>query len=289
MALKAKTLKVISQLSRRFVNYMKYTTVGPHILSKADLKDLVRAGYITSTKPPGTAIAQAYLKTHQQFAPEGAPKSTREGSIDFLERMFNRYMDKAGAQLETDISGQLEAAIRPFIDNASRNLPDDEAKHVYGLLRDKDIHKKYLGNILKDKVENWQHRWKMIVNTELSRASNYGAVDAILHNNRAKPPEEIRVYKVGPHDGDTCEYCYKFWFMPDRVTPRVYLLSELIANGTNHGRKQKDWMPTIDITHPHERHILVQLGLGSGFDKSGNVKFISKDHDEHKNQQGSSR
>ena len=277
MALRKKTLQEISKITRRFVNYMKYMSVGPHALSKSELKDLVRAGYITSSKPPKTAIARAYLKTNNQFAVNEAPKAMREGAIDFLERMFQRYADKAGAQLETDILGQIESAIMPFADR-------QEGKNVYDILRDKDIHKKYLGNILNEKVKNWRHRWKMIVDTELSRASNFGAVDAILHNNKAKSPDDILVYKTGPHDGATCEYCYRFWFMPDRVTPKVYKLSELIANGSNIGRKQREWKPTIDITHPHERHILVELRDGYGFSQNGNLQYIGKGHDEHKKQ-----
>lgn len=249
------------------------------MLTKQDLKDLVRAGYITSSKPPKTAIARAYLKTHQQYAAEVAPKSTREGSIDFLERMFERYMDKAGSQLETDISGQLESAIMPFVDRR-------EGAAIYDVLRDKDVHKKYLGNILKDKVENWQHRWKMIVNTELARASNYGAVDAILHNNKDRSPHEVLVYKTGPHDDITCKYCMSFWFSDDGITPKVYKLSELIANGSNIGRKAKEWKPTIDITHPHERHVLVELRDGYGFGQNGGMQYIGKDHNEYEKQRG---
>lgn len=276
MALKKKTLKKIGQLTRRFINYMKYRTVGPHILTKKDLKDLVRSGYVTSSKPPKTAVSNAYNKTHQHFAVNVAPKTTREGAIDFLERMFERYADKAGQQLETDILGEIESHIMPFIDR-------EEGKNVYDLIRDKDVHKKYLGNALKGKVENWSNRWKLIVGTELARASNYGSFDAIIHNNKNVELEEIYVYKIGPHDGATCKYCFKFWFESDRVTPKVYRLNELMANGSNVGVKQADWKATIDLTHPNGRHIMVELKRGWGFE-NGRLQYIGKDHDEYEKQ-----
>lgn len=276
MALRPSTLKKIKQLTRLFVNYLKYRTVGPHILSKKELKDLVRTGYISSTKASKTAISVAYNKTHQQFSNQIAPKTTRDGAIDYLERMFERYADKAGQQLETDILGQIESQVMPFVNR-------EEGRHVYDLLRDKDIHKKYLGAALKDKVQDWNNRWKLIVDTELARASNYGSMDAIFANNKDKTPDEVYVYKVGPSDGVTCKYCYQFWFMPDKVTPRIYKMSELIANGSNVGKKKKDWKPTVDLTHPNGRHVMVEIKKGWGF-TNGNLQYTGKDHDEFKRQ-----
>ena len=110
-------------------------------------------------------------------------------------------------------------------------------------------------------------------------------MDAILHNNKGKSADDITVYKVGPHDGSTCDHCYRFWFLDDRLTPRVYKMSELMANGTNIGKKQKDWKPTVDATHPNERHLLQELRPGFGF-KSGKLEWIGQNHDEYKKQRG---
>lgn len=278
MALKPKTLKKLDQAMRQFVAFLKYRAVGPHALTTKELKELVRAGLITSSQAPRTAVARAYLKTHQQVADEAAPKATRDGAIDFLERQFSRYADKAGEAFTNDIISQIESQIMPFTDRT-------EGKHIYELIRDKDIHKKYLAGALRESVKNWAVRWKTIVNTELGRASQFGAMDAILHNNKGTAPSEILVYKVGPHDGATCKHCMKFWFTDDGVTPKVYKMSELIANGTNIGKKVADWKPTIDNTHPNERHKLVELQSGFGF-VGGRMTFRGKDHDEYKHQRG---
>lgn len=277
MALKKKTTARVTQAMKRFVAWLKYKSIGPHALTKSELKDLVRAGFITSGQSSKTAIARAYLTTHENMATEVAPKAVRDGAIDFLERMFGRYTEKAGQQFTNDLLNQIESQIMPMLDRT-------EGKQIYDILKDKDLHSKYLGNVLHDTVSNWHERWKLIVNTELSRATNYGALDAILTNNKTKDPHELVVYKIGPADGSVCDECKRLWFMPDFSTPRLYKLSELVANGSNNGRKRKDWMATIDNTHPNERHmVLTELKPGWGF-LGGGLQYIGKDHDEYKKQ-----
>lgn len=276
MALKPVTTSKITQAMQRFVSFLKYRSIGPHALTKAELKDLVRAGLITSA--PKTAVARSYLTTHAQSTSTPAPKDTRDGAIDFLERMFARYADKAAEQLTHDLLGRIEAQVMPFTNR-------QEGAAVYDLLRDKEKTHEYLGHALNDTVKEWRNRWKLIVDTELARASNYGAMDAILHNNKDKSPDDITVYKIGPMDGAVCNECKKFWFMPDG-TPRVYKMSELIAGGSNIGRKRKDWKPTVDNTHPNERHFVLQeLKPGWGFAGLRRT-YIGKDHDEYKRQRG---
>lgn len=245
MALKPTTLRRINELMRNFAAYLKFRAIGPHVLSKKELKDLVRSGLIKPGSTTTTAVAQAYLKTHENVADKTpAPKATRDGAIDFLERSFERYSTKAAQQFTTDLVSILESQVMPFRDRA-------EGEAIYGVLRDKQRVKKYLGNALNDQVKSWTHRWRTIVNTELGRASNYGAMDAILYNNSEKEPSEILVYKTGPKDSVMCGKCGVFWFSNDGVTPKVYKLSELMANGTNIGRKAADWRPTVDSTHPN--------------------------------------
>lgn len=239
-------------------------------------------GLITASQGPKAAVARSYLTTHAQLTNTPAPKSTRDGAIDFHERMFARYADKAAKQLTADLVGRIEANLMPFVNR-------EEGKHVYDLLRDKEATQKYLGEALNDSVKEWRNRWRMIVDTELARAANYGAMDAILHNNKDKAPEEIVVYKTGPMDGAVCNECRKFWFLNDSVTPRVYTMGELMSGGSNIGRKRRDWKPTVDNTHPNERHFILQeLRPGMGFVDNKKV-FIDKNHNEYDAQRGKTR
>lgn len=272
MSVKTKTSKAIDKASERFINYLKYRAVGPHVLTKVQLKDLIRAGWIKDLSPLA-AVTSAYSLTHAKVADVMAPMTQREGALGFLERMFSRYAEKAGSELKHDIAGILESNVMPFVDRR-------EGEQIYGLLKDPKNWGKYVGSALHGRVDNWRHRWSTIVKTELARASNWGAVDAILHNNKEKDPKDILVFKAGPNDDRTCPHCRKFWFKEDGRTPKVYKLSELMANGSNIGRKAKDWLATVDPTHPHCRHLMVELRPGYGFDDKGNLEYKSKQYDE---------
>lgn len=280
MALSKKAQVRIQKALDRFKAYMKFKAIGPHALTPSELKDLIRNGMIRPNEPIRPTVVETYLATHQQVAQgDVATKSVRDGALDFLERQFERYTGKFADQLKVDVLSTLENNIMPFVDRR-------EGQTVYQVLKDPSTHAKNLRAELQGKIENAEFRWKTIVNTELNRASNMGSMDAILHNNAEKGPEEIHVYKRGNKPGHgACEHCARFWYLEDGITPRVYKMSELMANGSNIGKKRRDWLPTIDATHPNESHILMELRPGNGF-VNGELEYIGRDHDEYKRQRG---
>lgn len=278
MGLTKATNKKIEVAIDNFSCYLRYKSVGPHVLTKDQLTRLVRAGYINSSEVPRTAVIEAYSKT-LALASDAAtvtPKIMRTGAIEFLERMFDAYSKKAGEGFKTDIMGTLESHLAPMFDRR-------EGKDIFEVLKDPKVHSKNLGASLRGVVDNWEVRWKTIVTTELNRASNFGSMDAIITNNPDKQPNEITAYKIGRVDNSLCKYCKEFWYTSDGVTPKTYKMSELMANGSNIGKKAKDWAPTIDSTHPNCRHILHELKPGWGF-KGGKLEYVGKDHDEHTHQ-----
>lgn len=276
--LSKKAQKKIDDVVKRYKAYLRYKAVGPQALSRDELMELVRSGMLTAEKKVSSPVTEAYLHTHEQMV-EGAaaPRQVRDGALDFLERMMDRYTGKMADQLKSDVLSSIEGTLEPFLDRR-------EGAQIYEALQDKNIWKKNLRALLRDRVDNWEYRYRTIIGTELNRASNWGAMDAILHNNADQTPETISVYKQGNKPGaGACKYCAKFWYMDDGVTPRVYKMSDLIANGSNIGKKAADWKPTIDSTHPNESHILSELKPGFGF-INGSLEWIGEGHDEHHKQ-----
>lgn len=280
MALKKKTLKAIEGHIERFKAYKKLKAVGAHGITREQLRDLIRNGWIRPMEKIDAPVTTAYLVTHAQTVNIAtAPKTVQTGALNFLDRMMDRYIGKAADQLKSDVLSIVEGTLMPITDRR-------EGNEIYQALQDPKLHSKNLRGLLKDKVENWEYRWRTIVGTELNRASNWGAMDAILHNNPAKLPQEITVFKQGNRPGHgACKHCAKFWYMDDGVTPRVYRMAELVNNGTNIGKKAKDWQPTVDSTHPNETHILHELKPGYGF-INGSLEYVDLDHDEYKKQKG---
>jgi len=283
MALSGDAQKKIMDLIKAFKALMKLKSSGPQRLTQSEWKALINSEFWKKGNPEITApVGEAYLLTHQQVVGENgpAPKAMRDGAMQFLERTMERYSGKAVDQLSTDILSTVETQLFPFEDRR-------EGEAIYEALKDPNIYKKNLRSLLEDKVDNWTARYKTVVKTELNRASNWGSMDAILHNNPDKEPHQLTVYKQGNKPGHgACKYCEKFWYMDDRITPRTYRLSELIANGSNLGKKAADWQPTVDSTHPNESHLLNELRPGFGFDNGGNITYVREDHDEYKKQKG---
>lgn len=278
-----KTVVKIKEAIEKFKLFLRYSTLGPHTLTTAQLRELARAGYIGEHAAPGHAIAEAYTTAHLDTSDNPSAvglQTRRDGSIRYLERMAALYSDKAAEQLGADIMSTIETQFLPFFNRK-------EGKLIYDTLKDPQKHGKHLGATLRGQVKNWEYRYRTIVVTEQARAANWGAVDAIASNNKGKTPDEIFVYKQGTHSyAESCPDCQRFWFTPDGH-PRLYKLSDLLEGGTNIGRKKADWKPTIDSTHPHCVHIVVELKPGFGW-VSGALQYIGADHDEYKKQRNGS-
>jgi hypothetical protein len=64
--------------------------------------------------------------------------------------------------------------------------------------------------------------------------------------------------------------------MPDKVTPRLFKLSELSAGYYKRG----DTVPSILGQHPHCRCTIFYVPKDYGFDKKGHITFIGSGHNE---------
>jgi hypothetical protein len=130
---------------------------------------------------------------------------------------------------------------------------------------------------LREKTGDMHRDWKRVATTELTNAMNAGALDEIKRDNPDKKVDETYVYKAIVIDLNTCKYCKKFYLEADGQTPKIYTLAELQANGTNIGKKQAEWLPTIGATHPNCRGLLLSLPDGWGFEPgTQNLKYYNK-------------
>lgn len=91
-----------------------------------------------------------------------------------------------------------------------------------------------------------------------------------------------RVFKrVHP---DACSFCALLYLRPDGVTPRVFRLSALIANGSNAGRRagrpvrsgrsRTEWKAVVGAAHPFCQCELAVLPDGMGFDARGKMTRV---------------
>lgn len=123
-----------------------------------------------------------------------------------------------------------------------------------------------IGNQLK----KWNQDWGRIVETECQNIYTIGTAQTImdLHGDDAKV-----YFDVFP---GACRHCISLYLTSGIGSkPKIFTIPQLINNGTNIGRKSKDWKPVLGAVHPFCRCNLRVIPPGYEWDDE-NKKFSPK-------------
>lgn len=93
---------------------------------------------------------------------------------------------------------------------------------------------------------DWSRDWNRIATTELTTAQEQGTASYY----EAEHGPDVLYSKIP--NPDACPAC-RTAYLDDDGRPRVFKLADLRANGSNVGRKQKDWRPVVGTMHPFAR------------------------------------
>lgn len=134
----------------------------------------------------------------------------------------------------------------------------------------------WLATELRNITKDFKQDWDMVVKTELINHKNEGIAEAIVKGESPYSNKglETKVFKR-PSPG-ACKHCSRLYLEADMKTPKVFLLSELMANGTNFGKKVDEWKPVVGVTHPHCQCMIEVLPDGCAFDENGKIVFERK-------------
>lgn len=102
-----------------------------------------------------------------------------------------------------------------------------------------------LARRLANRTENYAHNWERIARTELQASYNDARVIAGVENYGS----DTQIARI--HEAGACEECLRL-FGPSQ-DPVVFSVQELFENGTNVGKRRRDWKPTIFPLHPNCR------------------------------------
>ncbi len=106
-----------------------------------------------------------------------------------------------------------------------------------------------MGHLTNDFARDWDR----IAQTEAQNHVNVGLVDGWRQKEQddatrdERPPLRLLAYKV-PRPG-ACKHCLRLHM--DGGYPRVFYLDDIVANGSNVGRKAADWRVIQGATHPY--------------------------------------
>lgn len=128
---------------------------------------------------------------------------------------------------------------------------------------------------LREKTGDMYRDWHRVAHTEMWNAKLQGEAEAIINNESplSKDGADTLVYKKPAWNA--CPMCKKLYLMPDGVTPRVFKMSEMLKNGTNYGKKQADWKPTVGVLHPNCMCPINVMPKDTEFDQQGNLVYKS--------------
>lgn len=124
---------------------------------------------------------------------------------------------------------------------------------------------------LREQSGDWKRDWHRVAQTEMWDAKLQGEAEAIINGDSPMSDDkgDTLVYKRPAPDA--CAKCKQLYLESDGVTPRVFKMSDLLSNGTNYGKRQSDWVPTLGVVHPNCCCTLNVKPKGTKFDGSGNL------------------
>lgn len=122
---------------------------------------------------------------------------------------------------------------------------------------------KYMSSLIGHKTGDWARDLDRISDFILHNAHDTGRAYQIKDTYKDSDPtgDKVMCYKMV--FDQACQSCVKIYLTNgEGSAPRIFSVNELIANGTNIGRKKDDWKPVIGSTHPYCRCEMEALGVG---------------------------
>lgn len=187
-------------------------------------------------------------------------------SLDSMQLKADQYLDSLRQRIISNTVASIIQADSLDFDQA-RQLARDAVGS--GVTRDQVVQG------LRDSTGDYLRDWRRVAQTEMWGAKCQGEVDSIMegHSAMSSAKGDTLVY-VRPAP-TACNKCRQLYLEPDGVTPRVFRMSDLLANGTNHGRRQADWVATIPPLHPNCMCVLNIKPENTEFDSSGRLEYHS--------------
>lgn len=130
--------------------------------------------------------------------------------------------------------------------------------------------------VLQDSWKGVTKNLSDIIDSETQTAKNISLLNGIIRTNAAMRVEDPVIAFITPIDGSICDECLRLHVMPDRITPRLWYLSELKRTWGKRG----DSVPSYILQHPHCRAVPTTILPGWGFNESGRITYIGKGHSE---------
>ena len=195
------------------------------------------------------SITSLFVEALGTEKPTEAEEDTLKSLLMIADSYVDALKDRTKAQVMNDISAYVN-------DMGNQNKPINMTK---------------IGNIFEEKMDKAKTHFEMIAGAETNKAKNTGKALNFIKVGEAMGTPDPYVFFIPVLDERNDPETLRLHVLPDKITPRVYKLSEL---GNEYHKKGDKW-PKIQGTNPNCRCVLSIMPPNFGFGDDGRIKFKS--------------
>lgn len=211
----------LNESEKILLNKYKLNSSGLYVPENDTIITSFRLGALAHTLNDVKALDKLSIKQLQQYllSDENIPLINEEKHI----------ISDIKIQTLSDIKNQGGKILQSIVSEIQNNAFSDNKKIMIDLT---------------GKVGEWKKQYDALIDYNSNNAYQFGRAKMIERDYGSN----VRVYKI-PQE-TACKHCKRL-YLTKRGIYRTFILSELIKNGNNIGRKVDQWLPVVGTTHPH--------------------------------------
>ena len=273
MALTPSQIRQIKKIIEEHMNVVMELTIGDTKVSPETLKKLgvpkSVSNLITDSYKYGK-LTTVMNKNLSKMSPQEVNDMLKKLKVSSRQQKSMEYL-KAKTQLSIDnLTQRMTSAVITSALQSQLDMYQAIGKVVPNAVKEGTDRYKVVQQ-LRDLTQDWERDWHRVAHSEMWDAKVQGEANAIIDNESpvSKKGRETMVFKRPAPNA--CNKCKQLYLEADGITPKLFKITELQANGSNYGKKQADWKPTLGILHPNCMCPLSVMPDGYKFDSSGQL------------------
>ena len=273
MALTPSQIRQIKKVIEEHMNIIMELTIGDTFVSPQTLKKLgipkSISNLITDSYKYGK-LSTVVNKNLSKMSPQEVNSLIKKLKVSTRQQKSIEYL-KAKTQLSIDnLTQRMTSAVVTSALQGQLNMYQAIDKVIPNAVKEGTDRYKVIQQ-LRDLTQDWERDWHRVAHSEMWDAKVQGEANAIIDNESpiSKKGRDTIVFKRPAPNA--CNKCKQLYLESNGVTPKLFKITELQSNGSNYGKKQADWKPTLGILHPNCMCPLSVMPDGYKFDTSGQL------------------
>lgn len=273
MALTPSQIRQIKNIIEEHMNVIMRLAIGdtevsPQMLKKLGIPKSV-SNLITDSYKYGK-LSVVTNKNLSKMSPQEVDSLIKRLKISTRQQKSMEYL-KVKTQLSIDsLTQRMTSAVVTSALQSQLSMYQAIGKVVPNAIKESTDRYKVIQQ-LRDLTQDWERDWHRVAHSEMWDAKVQGEANAIIDNESpiSKKGKDTMIFKRPAPNA--CNKCKQLYLESDGITPKLFKITELQANGSNYGKKQSDWKPTLGILHPNCMCPLSVMPDGYKFDNSGQL------------------